>query len=159
MIVSSEFQTPMIVGRHMATMLVPGFTLEPTPGLGNLVRCAEEVGCWCYEPDGDFFKDPILNPPRVVRFDNVIMNPPYSDSQQGWTFLEPCLDLSCNIVILAPWILLINSGKRIDRLIKFGMQSVTHLPRKTFPGSRVQTCVIHLNKHHHGPTEFNYFNF
>lgn len=36
----------------------------------------------------------------------------------------------------------------------FGLVSVTHLPRNAFKGSRVQTCVLKMDRRHNGDTKF-----
>ena len=53
-----------------------------------------------------------------------------------------------------PWYILINSSRRIGKMKSFGLISITNLPRSTFPGTRVQTCILDLKKGYQGKTEF-----
>lgn len=137
-----DFQTPREVCAYMASLLPrdPGTILEPTPGEGNLVSELRKLGGRVFAPS-DFFA---LSPRR--RFDWVVMNPPFSPMNVGYEILYRCMQLSDRIVALMPWLTIINSAKRTRDLLDFGLVSVTHLPRNTFKGARVQTCVLHLEK-------------
>jgi hypothetical protein len=47
-----------------------------------------------------------------------------------------------------------DSDVRLRFIKKWGLISVTSLPRKTFKYARIQTMVLHLQKGYQGPTEF-----
>jgi hypothetical protein len=118
--------------------------LEPTPGIGNLVRALSR-----YEvttPEGDFWKE--IDPTQ--RFDAVVANPPFNKA--GWDILRRCMELSDNVIALQPWMVLINSVSRTKLLFDYGLVSVTHLPRNVFPGARVQTCVLEMRHGYRGDT-------
>lgn len=50
------------------------------------------------------------------------------------------------IIILLPWLALINSERRVRKYIEKGLKKVVHLPCKAFPGARVQTCILVFQK-------------
>ncbi len=139
--VDPNFQTPAVVAEFMAGILPMncGTILEPTPGLGNLVKAATPYG-------------QVIAPNRFEdiekgsRFDWAIMNPPFTPMQEGYRFLTEVMEMTDNIVALLPWFILINSERRFNQIKTFGLVSVTSLPRKTFPGCRIQVCVLHLKK-------------
>jgi len=147
---STNFQTPIQVCEYMVSLLNQTYyesILEPTPGLGNLSNAAKSRGV--VSSPGDFFQM------GQERFDAIVMNPPFTPMELGYKILFSCMEMSDEIVALMPWLTLINSQKRTNTLMTFGMQSVTHLPRTIFKGSRVQCCVIHLVKNYSGKTIFN----
>ena len=158
MIISTEFQTPPIVCDYMAS-LIPKCTsgwwniLEPTPGIGNLVAAGKEKGFVSY-PKGDFWT---FYKKSKARYDYVLMNPPFTPMAEGVSYLKACMELSDNIIALLPWFILINSDSRMNMITDFGLVSVTHLPRKTFPNSRIQCCILELQKGYEGKTEFTKF--
>jgi hypothetical protein len=144
-----DFQTPKVICKYMVSLLEKqeyDIILEPTPGEGNLANAAWEKGT-VMSPH-DFFEL------KYQRFDAVVMNPPFTPMALGYKILFSCLDMSDEIVALMPWLTLINSQKRADKLFAFGLKSVTHLPRTVFPGSRVQCCVLHLLKGYSKETVF-----
>lgn len=149
-----NFQTPSIVAEYMASMLPDdcGTILEPTPGIGNLVRAAEKKGI-VTAPER--FEDI----PKGSRFDYAIMNPPFTPMKEGYRYLLEVMEMSDNIIALLPWFILINSERRLSYLKNFGLVSVTALPRKTFPGTRIQVCVLELRKGYNQTTEFKVFSF
>ena len=152
--VNKDFQTPIKVCQYMVSFLPDnaGKILEPTPGDGNLVEICRNKGNVFYHP-GDFFKM------RKIRFDWIVMNPPFSPMKKGYQILYDCMDMSDNIIALMPWLTIINSQKRIDDIMNFGLVSISHLPRNVFPGSRVQTCILEMKKGYKGQTVFlNYQN-
>ena len=149
---SDHFQTPEWCCGLMADYLPdnPGTILEPTPGKGNLVKALEKKGT-VIAPD-DFFS---LNPDS--RFDWIVMNPPFTPMKVGYEILFKCMEMSDHIVALMPWLTMINSEKRTRAIMDFGLLSITHLPRKTFPGSRVQTCIMEIKKGWHWETSFHVY--
>ena len=74
------------------------------------------------------------------------MNPPFSPMKKGYEILDICMEKGDVIIALMPWLTIINSNKRAQKIKEFGLQKVIHLPRSTFKGSRVQTCLISLVK-------------
>lgn len=151
---SSEFQTHPIVADYMASFLPEncGSVLEPTPGIGNLVLAAEKKGN-VFAPQ--FFEDI----KKGSRFDYAIMNPPFSPMKEGFRYLTEVMLMSDNIIALLPWFILINSERRLNDIKSFGLVSVTHLPRKTFPGCRIQCCVLEMKKGHKTDTLFKNFTW
>jgi hypothetical protein len=127
-----------------------GVILEPTPGKGNLVKALKPKG-EVYAPY-NFFT--MLD---GKTFDWIVMNPPFTPMKVGYEILDKCMEMSNNIIALMPWLTIINSEKRTKKIMDFGMVSITHLPRKTFPGSRVQTCILQMSKGHDKPTLFRIY--
>jgi hypothetical protein len=41
---------------------------------------------------------------------------------------------------------IINGEKRTNDIMKWGLKSITHLPRSTFKGSRFQTCILEMKR-------------
>ena len=124
--------------------------LEPTPGEGNLANAANSKGIVICP--NDFFE---LEPQR---FEAVVMNPPFTPMELGYRILFACMEMSDEVVALMPWLTLINSQKRTDTLVSFGLKSVTHLPRTIFKGARVQCCIIHLVKGYTQKTLFENYS-
>jgi hypothetical protein len=132
-----QFQTPVIVADYMASLLLDacGTILEPTPGIGNLVKSAKKKGT-------------VIAPERFEhlipggRFDWAIMNPPFTPMKEGYRYLTEVMEMTDNIIALLPWFIIINSQKRLDNIKYFGLVSITNIPRKTFPGSRIQCCIL-----------------
>jgi len=114
--------------------------LEPTPGEGHLVSELKSRGHNVIAPV-DFYKEVLL-----PHYDYIVMNPPFTPMNKGYKILYDCMELSDNIVALMPWLTIINSQKRTKLLVDFGLDAITHLPRNAFPGSRVQTCILHLHR-------------
>lgn len=139
---SLHFQTAPWVARYMAGMIPRGASsvLEPTPGEGNIVR---ELSSYRVTAPREFWE-------VSGRFDSVVMNPPFTPMSTGYKILFACMGLSDSIIALMPWLTIINSEGRTSRIIEFGLRSVTHLPRSAFPGSRVQTCILELEKGYSG---------
>lgn len=145
------------------------FVLEPTPGIGNLVKAIEEAGRIPVSHD-DFF---LIS--KHARFYCVVMNPPFGVKygfmenapkdinwkriSLGYYMLTECMEMSDNVIALMPWDTLLSSDVRMRDLKAFGLKSVTHLPRKAFGYVRVKTCIIKLQKGFTGPTEFKTFEF
>ena len=145
-----DFQTPHKICKYMTDYLPSnaGKILEPTPGVGNLVKSLQEKGDVIAPID--FFKLP------QDRYDWIVMNPPFSPMKKGYEILYRCMDLSNNIIALMPWLTMINSHKRTQDILIFGLVSITHLPRNVFKGSRVQTCILEMRKEYSGETIFKY---
>lgn len=145
-----DFQTLPWVCGYMVALLPLGVTtvLEPTPGQGNLVNALCHKNFKVTAPQ-NFWK-------VSGRFDAICMNPPFTPMALGYRILFAALEMSDIVIALMPWLTLINSEKRTNTLKTYGLKSVTHLPRSAFPGSRVQTCILHLQKGYRGATEFKF---
>lgn len=164
--IDTNFQTPMVVCNKMAEMagnvsvpLSTGFRgiriLEPTPGIGNLVKALEEVFSVVYRPTGSFWEK--CYPYKY--FDIVVMNPPFNPVIEMERFVNAAMELSDNIIALLPYNYLVNSERRVSELMDYGLVSITHLPRKTFPGCRVQVAIFELKKGYAGKTEWKRFQW
>lgn len=153
-VIDSRFQTPPVVAGYMASMLPDnaGTILEPTPGLGNIVEAIKSKGT-VIAPR--MFEDL----PVGGTYDYAVMNPPFTPMKEGYRYLKEVMSMTDNIVALLPWFILINSDRRMIELKTWGLVSVTALPRKTFPGCRIQCCVLELKKGYQGETEFKSFSF
>jgi type I restriction-modification system DNA methylase subunit len=161
-----QFQTPPEVARYMASLVPEGTitVLEPTPGMGNIVRALE--GYQVTAPKNFFDLDP------HQFFDCVVMNPPFSAKyafgipeelakegmQLGYWMLKHCMQMSDSVIALMPWFTLTDSDVRLRQLKRWGLISVTSLPRKTFEYIRIQTCVLELRRGYHGPTSFKVYD-
>lgn len=145
-----HFQTPQKVGLYMASLLSKDVKtiLEPTKGMGGLVKILKDYGT-VTAPD-DFYKM------KFKRFDAIVMNPPFSPMKEGYKILYKCMDMSDCVIALMPYLCIINGDKRTKDIRAFGLKSITHLPRTTFPKSRVQTCVLHLQKNYNGETIYKW---
>ncbi len=145
----NNFQTPLNICEYMCSFLPnnAGNILEPTPGLGNLSKSLEKYG-EVFSPD-NFFN---LN--TMLKFDWIVMNPPFSPMKMGYEILYKCMDMSDNIIALMPYLAIINGEKRTNDIMSFGLKSITHLPRSVFKGSRVQTCILEMSKGYNGDTIF-----
>ena len=143
----TQFQTPLWVCEYMAGMLPDGTitVLEPTPGQGNIVSVLTDYDVTAPQ---DFFEL------ETDYYDAVVMNPPFSPMKKGYEIMYSCMERSDTIIALMPWLVMINSAKRTKDIMDFGLKSITHLPRKVFDGSRVQTCVLEMSKGFSGNTKF-----
>lgn len=150
-----EFQTLPVVADYMASLVEDGCKtiLEPTPGIGNLVRAVKAKGAKITAPK-DFWKLPVGS-----RFDWAIMNPPFTPMVEGFRYLKAVMEMTDNITALLPWFILINSQRRIEAIMDYGLVGITHLPRKTFPGCRIQCCVLEMKKGFIGVTKFKKFDW
>jgi len=133
---TNDFQTPSWLCEYMVSLIPEGVksVLEPTPGTGNLVKAL--VGYHVTAPL-DFWS--VWN-----QWDCVVMNPPFSPMRLGYDILYRCMEMTNVIIALMPWLTLINSERRSNDIIKWGLYGVTHLPRRAFPGARVQCCVLEM---------------
>lgn len=160
----SQFQTPPEVCRYMVSLLPIGVNtvLEPTPGKGNIVR--ELNGYQVTAPTDYFLLD------KDLKFDACVMNPPFSRKygiienapasymahgmQFGYRILVDCMHKADIIIAVMPWFTLSDSDVRMRYIKKYGIKSITVLPRKTFEYARIQTCVLFLIKGYNGPSSF-----
>ena len=134
----SNFQTKPQICKIMVAMLPPKVrtVLEPTPGEGNLVQALSDyqvtapVNFWTISG----------------YFDAVVMNPPFTPMSLGYKIFYAVMKMSNIIIALMPWLIIINSQKRTKDIQDYGLVSITHLPRSAFPGARVQTCILHMQK-------------
>lgn len=165
----NDFQTPPEVCRYMVSLLPAGIktVLEPTSGNGNIVN--ELKGYQVAAPKDFFLID------KDLRFDAVVMNPPFSSGSAiltnapksfdlkgmkcGHYFLTECMQKADTVIALMPWFTISDSDVRLRYLYSYGLRSITALPRKTFGYVRIQTVVIHLEKGFKGITEFKVFDF
>lgn len=147
-----DFQTPDNVAEYMAAFIPEGAgtILEPHPGIGNLVKAASKKGT-VIAPDR------YENIPKNSRFDWVIMNPPFTPMILGYNCLFEVMQMSDNIIALLPWLVLLNSKQRTKEIKSFGLKSITAIPRSSFPGARVQCCILELRKGYKGETIFKMF--
>jgi type I restriction-modification system DNA methylase subunit len=136
--------------------------LEPSPGLGNLVS---KLSRYRVTAATDFF---LLD--QLERWDCIVMNPPFSSKsghmehapagaehrgmKLGYYFLTECMKKSDNIIALMPWFTISDSDRRLRMIKRFGLKSITALPRKTFEYARIQTCILNMQKGYQGPCEF-----
>lgn len=149
MVDNANFQTPKLVCDHMVSLIPSGTktVLEPTPGKGNLVGALANYDVTAPENFWEWSGN----------WDCIVMNPPFSPMSEGYKILYRCMKMSTNIIALMPWLTLINSEKRTQDIVSFGLRSITHLPRSTFAGSRVQTCILEMSLGYGGITEWSYF--
>lgn len=146
------FQTPDDTCEYMAGFLPDncGTILEPTPGKGHLVRALAKKGT-------------VIAPARFediapgAHFDYVVMNPPFTPMSEGYKYLLAVMEMTDNIIALLPWFILINSENRLNYIHRWGLVSVTSLPRNTFPCCRIQCCTLEMKKGYQGDTKFHIF--
>jgi len=143
-----HFQTPPNICNYMASFLPKnaGKILEPTAGKGRLVEALKSYGD-VIAPQ-DFYKL------EKQSFDWIVMNPPFTPMSQGYKILYNCMEMSDNIIALMPYLCIINGEKRTQDIMDYGLKSITHLPRSTFKGSRVQTCILEMQRGYKGQTIF-----
>lgn len=168
----ADFQTPEDVANYMCSLIPPPSgcrsVLEPTPGIGTIKNILLQKGYDVTAPEDYFLLD------RGLMFDAIVMNPPFSHKftvienapleihkagmRMGYWFLTDCMRRSTNIVALMPWFTISDSDVRLRMLYRYGLRSLTALPRKTFQFARIQTVVIHLEKGFKGETLFKAFD-
>ncbi len=143
-----NFQTPQHICEYMSSFLPTdsGLILEPTPGKGNLVRVLENKGTVIAPLN---FSDV-----KGQKFNWVVMNPPFTPMKKGYEILYECMEMTDNIIALMPYLTIINGEKRTKDIMEWGLKSITHLPRSTFKGSRVQTCILEMKKGYKKETIF-----
>ena len=170
--VDSNFQTPLPVCSYVVNMIPQHAVkiLEPTPGLGNIVKALKDKNIYDVVTAGDFF---LLD--KNQRYDCIVMNPPFSSKyafidnapnntylkgmKLGYHILKECMQMSDNIIALVPWFTISDSDVRMRYLKDYGIKSLTALPRKTFQYARIQTVIIELEKGHQAETLFRTFLF
>jgi type I restriction-modification system DNA methylase subunit len=162
-----DFQTPIQVAKFMVSLLPDeaDTVLEPTPGSGNIVSC---LNGYNVTAPADFFQLSTSH-----RFDAIVMNPPFSAKfaygvpdehlqkmgmKLGYHILNQCLNMSDCVIALMPWFTISDSDVRLRSLKRWGLKSVTALPRKTFQFARIQTCVLELRKGFVGDTIFRVYD-
>lgn len=166
MTIDTNFQTDPTVCEYMAGMLPKRIrtVLEPTPGVGNLVASLLKRNFVVTAAEDFFLLD------KTQRYDAIVMNPPFSSKSAylenapkemidsgikiGYSILLECMEMSDYVIALMPWFTLSDSDVRMRTLKKYGMKSITPLPRKTFQYARIQTVVIELIKGYQGETAF-----
>lgn len=139
---NKNFQTPQWVCNIMINQIEhnPVFILEPTPGAGNLVKALNlKFPDSIIDAPNDFYKFIEFN---HARYHYIVANPPFTPMTQGYKMLDDFFNIADDIIILLPWLALINSERRTKKYISMGLKKIIHLPRSAFPGSRVQTCVL-----------------
>lgn len=165
-LISTDFQTPIEVCKYMVSLIPAGVrtVLEPTPGIGNLLS---QLQGYDVTAAGNFFE---LD--KNQRFDCVVTNPPFSSKyafgvpehlnkhgmRLGYHILTQCMQMSDNVIALMPWFTISDSDVRLRALKKWGLISVTALPRKTFQYARIQTVVLEIRKGFTGTTAFNVYD-
>ena len=148
-----DFQTPIWACEYMANMVTiePESIIEPTPGEGNLLMTIKNKfphASITAPNDFDIISD--------QKFDLLIANPPFTPMARGYELLERFIEISDYIIVLMPWLTLINSEKRTRKIVNAGLVEVVHLPRRTFKGSRVQTCIMKIVKGGFGQIRLNF---
>lgn len=172
--ISSDYQTPDYVCDYMVSLLPESSlkVLEPTPGIGNLVKSLESKGF-----EVDYPKDYFLERSRILKteYDAIVCNLPFSAGSAildnapdhyksktglnfGYKMLFEMINLSDVVIALLPWCTLTDSDVRMRFLGKNGLKSVTTLPRRAFDYIRISTCVIEVEKGYVGPVEFKVFD-
>jgi hypothetical protein len=152
----TDFQTPIPVANYMASLLPEHVrtVCEPTPGIGNIKNVLTDRGYEVTAPADYFLLD------QKIRFDAFVMNPPFSQKftflenapsecfekgmKMGYWFLLDAMRRTNVVIALMPWFTISDSDVRLRRLKRFGLKSLTALPRKTFQFARIQTVVIQL---------------
>lgn len=160
-----DFQTPIEVCKYMVSLIPENAAtvLEPTPGKGNIISLLREYDVTA---PADFF---IM---EKRRFDCIVMNPPFSSKyafgvpehlnktgmRLGYYILRECMQMSDNLIALMPWFTISDSDIRLRALKKWGLKSVTALPRKTFQYARIQTVILELEKGFENETAFKVYD-
>jgi hypothetical protein len=136
-----NFQTPQYICEYMSSFVPEnsGMILEPTPGKGHLVNELNRKGT-VITPINFYNMD------LDIKFDWIVMNPPFTPMKQGYDILYKCMDMTDNIIALMPYLTIINGEKRTNDIMNYGLKSITHLPRSVFKGSRVQTCILEMKR-------------
>lgn len=150
----NNFQTPRWVCKIMCDLIDSHLEtiLEPTPGKGNLVSFLKKRYPFLdITAPRDFFQ---LN--ENGKFDLIIGNPPFSPMNEGYKILYRTMKMSDEIIMLMPWLTLINSQRRTKDIVTFGLKEVIHLPRNAFKGARVQTCILHLVRGFNGTSNLRF---
>ena len=149
---NQHFQTPEWCCELMASLVPLGTreVLEPTPGAGNLVKALKSINLDVISPEGDFFDYDMSSGPKCV-----VANFPMTPMPVSYKMLYKCMEHSDYIIAIMPWLAIINGEKRTADIKSFGLEKIIHLPRSTFKGSRVQCCILVMNKGFSGDTIFD----
>lgn len=155
-----NFQTPAHLCSYMVSLIPAKYrrrslVVEPTPGAGNMLAALDSAGFREVEsPVGDFFRWRPSRQPTVV-----IGNPPWSPMAVAYDILDRCLTefLPDMVIMLMPWLTLINSNRRTRMLVGYGLQRVIHMPRSIFPGIRAQSCLLVLEKGYRGDVVMDFY--
>jgi type I restriction-modification system DNA methylase subunit len=137
--------------------------LEPTAGAGNIVSLLTNYDVTTPK---DFFQF------DKRRFDCIVTNPPFSSKyafgvppelnrqgmRLGYYILTQCMQMSDIVIALMPWFTISDSDVRLRAFKRFGLKSVTALPRKTFQYARIQTVVLELVKGYQDEAAFRVFD-
>lgn len=166
--IGTDFQTPIDVAKYMISLIPIDAVsiLEPTPGMGNIVKQLIRGGYLVTGPEDYFLLEPSF-------YDCIIMNPPFSSKyaflenakgdytkhgmRLGYQILKECMQMSNNVIALMPWFTISDSDVRLRYLKNFGLISLTALPRKTFQYARIQTVVMQLQRGYTGETIFKVY--
>lgn len=148
-----NFQTPPIICDLMVSRIngYPKTILEPTSGNGNIVNAITKR----------FSRSEIITPLcfenlKIREVDQVIANPPFSPMVRGYKMVERFFKFSDNLIVLLPYNALIDSDSRTEFYIEKGLKEVLHLPRRTFRGSRVQSCILVFDGGYHENININF---
>ncbi len=148
-----DFQTPENVCRYMASLIPElgnmAVLLEPTRGKGNLLEAMHNEmmlrdKMYKVIAPHDFYK--WNKSQKEDKIDCVVSNPPFTPMKKGYDILYSCMEMTNNIIILMPYLTIINGEKRTRDIINYGLKSITHLPRSIFKGSMVQTCILEMQR-------------
>ncbi|WP_299673291.1 hypothetical protein [uncultured Tenacibaculum sp.] len=166
----NDFQTPTDVAKYMVNMLPSDIVdvLEPTAGLGRIKTELELKGYNVTAPEDYFLLE-------KKKFDAVVMNPPFSGKslivdnaplkfhgkgmQAGYMILWECMQMADTVIALMPWFTISDSDPRMRSIKRYGLKSITVLPRKTFDYTKIQTCVLELKKGWTADTIFYAYEF
>jgi type I restriction-modification system DNA methylase subunit len=145
-----DFQTPDWVCEIMMDIIPfkPRIVLEPTAGIGNIVAAISRrfPECEIEQPKDIFSFTP------NCKFDMIVANPPFSPMSLGFEILQLIWKWADYMLIILPWLLLINSEERANWFFNNGLSRIVHLPRKAFEGSRVQTAIFVFERNFAGNT-------
>lgn len=167
----NDFQTPQGVAKYMVNLLPESVVsvLEPTAGMGTIVNELKLKNYKVTAPADYFLMD------HKETFDGVVMNPPFSGKslivdnaplkyhgkgmKAGYMLLFECMQKSDVVIALMPWYTISDSDPRMRSIKKYGLKSITVLPRKTFDYTHIQTCVLELRKGWKSDTIFYAYEF
>ncbi len=149
-----DFQLTTDICDYMVSMVDSNNTnqtiLEPTSILPTLANALKSKGNVI--AISNFYTYQHTN-----KYDYIVMTPTMSPMAAGYKMLDDCMLLSDNIITFMPWLTIINGDKRARKIKEFGLKSITHMPRKTYAGSRIQTCIIEMERDYKGETVLKFF--
>lgn len=157
---SYGFQTPIPVIQQMLALVdfAPNKLLEPTSGEGRIILAAlekwENIKYTSLEIDSNYCqiqRDLGIEVQcidfvewELVSHDLVLANLPHTPMEVGYKMMDRLGECCSRIIVIMPWLWLINSKKRWDKWKKH-LKTAINLPRSTFPGSRIQTAIFDLD--------------